>query len=64
MEVYDYESAKKADRAKFMTYMGKLLEKGVFIPPSQLETCFISTGHSKEDIGKAVEAIEECLKVR
>jgi glutamate-1-semialdehyde 2,1-aminomutase len=63
-EVYDYESAKKADRAKFMTYMGKLLEKGVFVPPSQFETCFISSEHSKEDIRKTVEAIEECLKVR
>jgi len=61
-EVYDYESAGKADKAKFMLYMRKLLEKGVFVPPSQFETCFISSEHSKEDIEKTIEAIEDCLK--
>jgi glutamate-1-semialdehyde 2,1-aminomutase len=61
-EVYDYESAKKADKTKFMNYHRKLLEKGIFIPPSQFETCFISTAHSKEDIEKTVEAIKESLK--
>jgi glutamate-1-semialdehyde 2,1-aminomutase len=61
-EVCDYESAKKADRAKFMTYMGKLLEKGVFVPPSQFETCFISSEHSKEDVEKTLEAVEDSLK--
>lgn len=62
-EVYNYQSAKKAHTAKFTAYHRKLLEKGIFVPPSQFETCFISSAHSKEDIGKTVEAIEECLKV-
>jgi len=61
-EVYDYESAKKADKARFMVYHRKLLEKGVFIPPSQFETCFVSSVHSKEDIEKTVEAVEESLR--
>lgn len=61
-DVYDYESAKKADKARFMVYHRKLLEKGVFIAPSQFETCFISRVHSKEDIEKTVEAVEESLR--
>lgn len=61
-EIYDYESAKKADKTRFMAYHKKLLEKGVFIPPSQFETCFISSAHSKDDIEKTVEAVEESLK--
>ena len=61
-EVYDYESAKKTDKAKFMVYQGKLLEKGVFVPPSQFETCFVSSVHLKGDVKKTVEAIEESLK--
>lgn len=61
-EVYDYRSAKKADKKKFMIYHRKLLEKGVFVPPSQFETCFVSTEHSKGDIERTVEAIEESLK--
>ena len=61
-EVYDYESAKRADKAKFMVYQRKLLEKGVFVPPSQFETCFVSSVHSKEDVEKTVEAVEESLR--
>ena len=61
-EVYDYESAKKADKARFMVYHRKLLEKGVFVPPSQFETCFVSSVHSKEDVEKTVEAVEESLR--
>lgn len=60
-EVYDYKSAKKADKAKFMIYQRQLLEKGVFVPPSQFETCFVSSAHSKEDVEKTVEAVTESL---
>jgi glutamate-1-semialdehyde 2,1-aminomutase len=61
-DVYDYESAKKADKARFMAYHKKLLEKGIFIPPSHFETCFISSAHSKEDVETTIEAIEEALE--
>lgn len=61
-QVFDYQTVKKADNVRFMVYHRKLLEKGVFIPPSQFETCFISSEHSKEDIEKTVKAIEESLK--
>lgn len=60
-EVYDYESAKKADKAKFMTYHKKLLERGVFVPPSQFETCFVSSEHSREEIEKTIDLIQESL---
>ena len=60
-EVFDYKSAKTADITKFMKYQSELLEKGVFIPPSQFETCFISDTHSNEDIEKTVEAMKESL---
>ena len=61
-EVYDYESAKKADKARFMRYHKKLLKRGIFIPPSQFETCFISSEHSEEDVRKTIEAMEESMK--
>ena len=61
--VYDYESAKAADNNKFMEFHKKLLEQGVFLPPSQFETCFISSAHSEEDLKKTVEAIKESLKM-
>jgi glutamate-1-semialdehyde 2,1-aminomutase len=60
--VTDYDSAKKADRHRFMTYHRKLLNAGVFVPPSQFETCFLSNQHSEKDIKKTVEAIQTSLE--
>jgi glutamate-1-semialdehyde 2,1-aminomutase len=60
--VYDYRSAKAADLARFKTYHTKLLEKGVYIPPSQFETCFVSESHTREDIHKTKEAIALSLR--
>jgi glutamate-1-semialdehyde 2,1-aminomutase len=60
-QVYDYPSAKTADVERFKTYHKKLLEKGVFVPPSQFETCFASEAHSKKDIDETIEAITYAL---
>jgi len=56
--VYDYISAKKADKGKFLRLQGKLLGQGVFVPPSQFETCFVSVQHSDEDIQSTIEAFK------
>ncbi|HUW48142.1 MAG TPA: glutamate-1-semialdehyde 2,1-aminomutase [Patescibacteria group bacterium] len=59
--VYDYASVKTADGQRFMEFHRRLLEQGVFLPPSQFETCFISSAHSKEDFERTVDAIEDSL---
>lgn len=59
--VYDYRSAKMADLALFKAYYMKLLEKGIFIPPSQFETCFVSESHTKQDIDETIETITLAL---
>ena len=61
-EVRDYTSAKSADTERFNHYFHKLLQKGVFIPPSQFECCFISLMHDNEDIEKTLEIIDSALK--
>jgi glutamate-1-semialdehyde 2,1-aminomutase len=61
-EVINYESAMKADKIKFANYHKRLMENGVFAPPSQFETCFISSAHSKEDIKVSVEVFSDALK--
>nr|WP_290900165.1 glutamate-1-semialdehyde 2,1-aminomutase [Ferroglobus sp.] len=58
----NYVDALKLDKSKFMEFYWKLLKKGVFFPPSQYETCFVSTSHSYEDIEKTAEAINQCLR--
>jgi glutamate-1-semialdehyde 2,1-aminomutase len=61
-EVWDYQGAKKADATKFMVYHKELLKRGIFVPPSQFETCFISSTHSKEDLDETIEIFEQPLK--
>ena len=55
--VYDYRTVKTADNAKFMTYHSKLLENGIFVPPSQFETCFLSSEHSSQDIEYTIAVV-------
>jgi len=44
-----------------MIYHKELMEKGIFIPPSQFETCFISRAHTDEDVEKTADAMREAL---
>ncbi len=62
-DVYDYETAKKANAEKFLEFQRVLLKEGVFIPPSQFETNFISYAHSYEDVEKTIEAMESALRI-
>ena len=48
--IVDYENAKCSDSHLFSVYFHELLKEGVFIPPSQFETCFLSTAHVEEDL--------------
>lgn len=59
--VFDYVSAKKSKTKKFSIYFHQLLKQGVFIPPSQFETCFLSTAHSEEDLESTIEAFDIAL---
>lgn len=60
--IIDYESAKRSDTQKFKIAFQQLLKQGVFIPPSQFETCFLSNAHEKEDVENTIKAFEESLK--
>jgi glutamate-1-semialdehyde 2,1-aminomutase len=61
-KVWDYQDAKTSDTEKFQMYFHELLEKGVFIPPSQFECCFISEKHSQDDFDLTLNAVEEAIK--
>lgn len=60
--VTDYQSAKSSDLAKFQKYFQSLLSSHVFIPPSQFETCFLSTAHTDDNLRVALEAVDDALK--
>lgn len=60
-EVRDYACAKHSDIKMFMAYFHELLRQGVFIPPSQFETCFVSTAHTEEDLKYTINAFDKAL---
>lgn len=48
--VRNYEEAKRSDAAQFAEFFHDLLERGVYLPPSQFEAAFVSTAHTPQDI--------------
>ncbi len=54
--VTDFDSAKTSDTAKFKSYFGRMLDNGVYLPPSQFEACFTSSAHQKEDLDRTLTA--------
>ena len=60
-EVTDYACAKHSDAAMFTAYFQELLREGVFIPPSQFETCFVSSAHTEDDLKLTVNAFDRAL---
>lgn len=60
-DVRDYSCAKHSDTETFMAYFHELLRQGVFIPPSQFETCFVSAAHSEEDLKHTMNAFDKAL---
>ena len=60
--VFDYASTKASSNQKFLAFHAKLLRKGVFLPASQFETCFLSEAHSPEDLAKTVECFSGALR--
>ncbi len=61
-KVTDYNSAKSSDINRYNRYFRSLLASNVFVPPSQLETCFLSTTHGEAEIEQTLDAIGESLR--
>ncbi len=59
--VRNYDDAKKSDLAKFGRFHRGMLEKGVYLAPSQFEAGFTSLAHTSEDIEKTLAAAKEVL---
>jgi len=60
--ICDFESAKKSDTVRFGKYFQAMLERGVYLAPSQYESLFLSTALNEELIAKVLEAHELSLK--
>jgi glutamate-1-semialdehyde 2,1-aminomutase len=61
--ITDYESAKRSDTMRFGRFFRAMLERGVYLAPSQFEAAFVSAAHSKEDIRRTAAAARESFKL-
>ena len=61
-KVNSYASAKKSNTTAFARFFLAMLEKGIYLPPSQFEALFLSTAHSHGDIEKTLKAARNAFK--
>ncbi|KZL51160.1 MULTISPECIES: glutamate-1-semialdehyde 2,1-aminomutase [Cyanophyceae] len=59
--VHNYEDAKKSDMAKFGRFHRGMLERGVYLAPSQFEAGFTSLAHTEADIEQTLAVAREVL---
>jgi glutamate-1-semialdehyde 2,1-aminomutase len=60
--VYDLVTAQKSDMALFARFFHGMLNNGVWLAPSQLESAFLSFAHSDNDINFTLNACSKTLK--
>ncbi len=61
--VTDRERADRSDRAQFRAFFHGMLQRGVLLPPSNLEAWFLSLAHTGTDIERVIDAARAALAV-
>lgn len=60
--VTNYLQARTSDRKVYARYFREMLQRGIFLAPSQFEASFVSASHTEEDIDRTAQAAKEALK--
>jgi glutamate-1-semialdehyde 2,1-aminomutase len=61
-KVSNFEDAKKCDLELFAKYFQGMLQRGIYLPPSQFESYFLSTALNEQDLEKIINAHADTLK--
>jgi glutamate-1-semialdehyde 2,1-aminomutase len=59
--VTDFASAGSSDTAAFARFHRAMMERGVWLPPSQFEAAFVSAAHSEREVEIVLEAAREAM---
>ena len=59
--VTDWDSAAVADRDRFARFHRGMLQRWMYLPPSQFEAWFVSMAHTEADIDRTIEAARATL---
>jgi glutamate-1-semialdehyde 2,1-aminomutase len=55
-------AAKQCDTGKYAAFFHGMLEHGIYLPPAQFETAFISTAHTEEEIVRLNSTANELFR--
>jgi len=61
--VRDYAGAKRSDTQRYARFFREMLDRGIFLAPSQFEAAFVSAAHTAGDIDRTVAAAVDSLKL-
>jgi glutamate-1-semialdehyde 2,1-aminomutase len=59
--VNNYADAKRSDTKRYARFFREMLDRGIFLAPSQFEAAFVSAAHTWEDIDATLAAARESL---
>ncbi|MDQ3705841.1 MAG: glutamate-1-semialdehyde 2,1-aminomutase [Chloroflexota bacterium] len=59
--VTDYASAKRADTKLYARFFHAMLERGVYLAPSQFEAAFVSTQHGTQEVERTLQAARDAF---
>jgi len=60
--ITNYAGAKRSDTKLYARYFREMLNRGIFLAPSQFEAAFVSASHTAADIDRTIAAAQEVLK--
>ena len=60
--VTDYTGAKRSDTKLYARFFRDMLQRGIFLAPSQFEAAFVSAAHTSADIDRTISTAAEALK--
>ena len=59
--VTDWTSAAKCDTKAFARFFHAMLDRGVYLPPSQFEVAFLSAAHTEKDVHHTIAAARQAF---
>jgi glutamate-1-semialdehyde 2,1-aminomutase len=60
--VRNYTDAKRSDTNRYARFFREMLDRGIFLAPSQFEAAFVSAAHTAQDIDHTLAAAHESLQ--
>ncbi len=60
--VRNYAQAKLSNTKLYARFFREMLQRGIFLAPSQFEAAFVSAAHTEEDIDRTIAAAGDALK--